>query len=182
MFNVGPLELIVLAFVGLVVLGPDRLPGIARDAARMIRTLRDLATDARTQMQDELGPEFADIDLRSLNPRTAITKALLGEDADPNALKARNLVQRALLGDEDLTSLNPQTAIRQAFNDDPASTGSAASALSTANGVSVNGSAPNGAGPSGAGAGDAREVKPISRPSQPPLGRNEAVPFDPDAT
>jgi sec-independent protein translocase protein TatB len=170
MFNVGPFELIVLAFVGLVLLGPDRLPGIARDAARMIRTLRDLATDARTQMQDELGPEFADIDLRSLNPRTAITKALLGEDADPDALKARKLVQRALLGDEDLTSLNPQTSIRQAFNDEPASNGTVPS---TPNGVSVNGSAPS---------GDAPDIKPISRPSQPPLGRNEAVPFDPDAT
>jgi hypothetical protein len=44
MFNVGPLELIVLAFVGIVVLGPDRLPGIARDAARLIRTLREVAT------------------------------------------------------------------------------------------------------------------------------------------
>ena len=86
MFNIGPLELVVLAFVGLVVLGPERVPGLARDAARLIRALREVATGARTQLRDELGPEFADLDLRSLNPRTAITQALLGDDARPLAV------------------------------------------------------------------------------------------------
>jgi sec-independent protein translocase protein TatB len=103
-FNVGPLELAILAFVGLVVLGPDRLPGMAKDAARMIRTLREMANGARTQLRDELGPEFADVDLRSLNPRTAISRALLGED--------------------DLSSLNPRTAIQRALQDDGPSTAS----------------------------------------------------------
>jgi sec-independent protein translocase protein TatB len=82
MFNIGPMELVVLALVGLVVLGPDRLPGLAKDAARLIRTLRDLATGARTQLRDELGPEFADVDLRNLNPRVAISRAILGDDAE----------------------------------------------------------------------------------------------------
>ena len=60
------MELLVLALVGLIVIGPDKLPGLARDAARMMRTLREMATGARTQLRDELGPEFADLDLRSL--------------------------------------------------------------------------------------------------------------------
>ncbi|MDT4942328.1 MAG: hypothetical protein QOJ34_2417, partial [Pseudonocardiales bacterium] len=30
MFNIGPFELLVLAIVGLIVLGPDRLPGLAK--------------------------------------------------------------------------------------------------------------------------------------------------------
>jgi len=94
-FNIGPLELMVLAAVGLIVLGPERIPGLARDAARMIRTLRELATGARTQLREELGPEFADMDLRSLNPRTAI--------------------QRAILGDEDLKSLDPRSSLKGGF-------------------------------------------------------------------
>lgn len=97
MFNIGPLELGVLALVGLIVLGPDKLPDLARDAARMLRTLRDMATGAREQLKEELGPEFADLDLRSLNPRT--------------------VVQRAVLGDTDLSSLNPRNAVQQAFGD-----------------------------------------------------------------
>jgi sec-independent protein translocase protein TatB len=85
-FNIGPLELVVLALVGIIVLGPDRIPGVARDAARLIRQLRDMATGARSQLKNELGPEFADVgldslrELRSLNPRTAIQRALLGDD------------------------------------------------------------------------------------------------------
>lgn len=70
----------VLAVVGLIVLGPDKIPGLARDAARMLRTLRELATGARTQLREELGPEFADMDLAGLNPRTALQRAILGEE------------------------------------------------------------------------------------------------------
>ncbi|HEV7193465.1 MAG TPA: sec-independent translocase [Jatrophihabitantaceae bacterium] len=100
MFNIGPLELVVLAVVGLIVLGPDRLPGLARDAARMVRTLRDMATGARTQLRDELGPEFADVDLRNLNPRTAISRAILGDDAGAvSRFDARASMQDMLFGD-----------------------------------------------------------------------------------
>jgi sec-independent protein translocase protein TatB len=102
MFNIGPMEMIVLAVVGLIILGPDRLPALAKDAARMIRTLRDLATGARTQLRDELGPEFADVDLRNLNPRTAISRAILGDDAEKlRNFNPRTAIQRGIFGDED---------------------------------------------------------------------------------
>ena len=81
-FNLGPLEIGVLVIVALVVFGPDRLPTLARDAARMIRTLRELAQGARTQLRDELGPELGNLDLASLNPRTALRRALLDDDED----------------------------------------------------------------------------------------------------
>jgi sec-independent protein translocase protein TatB len=107
-FNVGPLELMVLALVGLVVLGPDRLPGLARDAARMLRTLRELATGAREQLRDELGPEFADVDLRNLNPRTAIQRAVFGDEElpdlskyDPRRFDARAAAKKAMYGDDE---------------------------------------------------------------------------------
>jgi sec-independent protein translocase protein TatB len=86
MFNIGPVELLVLALVGMIVLGPERLPGLVRDATRMLRQLRDMASGARTQLKNELGPEFSDLDLqalrdlRALNPRTAIQRALLDDD------------------------------------------------------------------------------------------------------
>ena len=79
-FNLGPLEIGVLILVALVVFGPDRLPTLARDAARMIKTLRELAQGARTQLRDELGPELGNLDLASLNPRTALRRALLDDD------------------------------------------------------------------------------------------------------
>ena len=100
MFNIGPMEFLVLAAVALIVFGPDRLPELAKDAARMLRTLRDLAQGARSQLNSELGPGFADFDLASLNPRTAIKNALLG-DEDLRSLNPTAAIQRALRGEDD---------------------------------------------------------------------------------
>jgi sec-independent protein translocase protein TatB len=99
-FNVGPFEMLVLAAVALIAFGPDKLPQLARDAARMLRTLRDLAQGARSQLNNELGPEFADFDLRSLNPRTAIRNALLG-DEDLSELNPRETIARAIRGEDE---------------------------------------------------------------------------------
>ena len=116
MFNVGPMELLVLGLVGLIVLGPDKLPGLARDAARMLRTLREMATGARKQLRDELGPEFADIDLRNLHPRTAISRALLGEETIDGASNLRKTHPRTAIEnvlrdlDSDPEPVKPQSA------------------------------------------------------------------------
>ena len=88
-FNLGPFEIGVIIIVALIVFGPDRLPQLAKDAARMLRTLRDLTNNARTQLQDELGPEFGNIDIRSFNPRTALQRALFDDD-DPAPARGTN--------------------------------------------------------------------------------------------
>jgi sec-independent protein translocase protein TatB len=107
-FNIGPLELMVLAIVGLVVLGPDRLPDLARDAARLLKNLRDMATGARTQLKEELGPEFADVDLRNLNPRTAVSRAVFGDDApDLRKYNPRTAMRDMILGEDDETAAKP---------------------------------------------------------------------------
>jgi sec-independent protein translocase protein TatB len=109
-FNLGPWHLLVLAIVGLIVLGPERLPGLARDAARLVRSLREMATGAREQLREELGPEFADLDLRDLNPRTAVAKAVFGEDPpdlskyDPRRVKPGAVMRDALFGEDDAKS------------------------------------------------------------------------------
>jgi sec-independent protein translocase protein TatB len=60
--DISPAHLLVLAIVGILVLGPEKLPGLARDAARMIRTIRDLATSATAEVRHELAPVLADLD------------------------------------------------------------------------------------------------------------------------
>src|SRR4051794_41045255 len=81
MFNhVGWSELIVLAVVGLIVLGPDRLPKAAAEAAKMLRQLRGMARNATADLKAELGPEMADLDLASLHPRRIVTSALWDDD------------------------------------------------------------------------------------------------------
>jgi sec-independent protein translocase protein TatB len=117
-FNIGPMEFLVLAIVAVIVIGPDRLPNLARDAARMLRTLRELATGARTQLRDELGPEFADLgldELRNLNPRTALQRAILGDDENGLRADLRKLDPR-----EDLREADPRRVLRE-MDDEPVS-------------------------------------------------------------
>ncbi|HEX5497305.1 MAG TPA: sec-independent translocase [Mycobacteriales bacterium] len=81
MFNsLGWGEIAILVVIALLIFGPDRLPSLARDAARMLRQVREMAQGARSQIKSELGPEFADLDLNSLNPRAFVRKHLFEDD------------------------------------------------------------------------------------------------------
>jgi sec-independent protein translocase protein TatB len=81
MFNgLGWEELLVLAVLGLLIFGPDRLPKAAQDLGRLLRQLRQMASGAANDLKAELGPELADVDLRSLNPRRFVEDALFGDD------------------------------------------------------------------------------------------------------
>ena len=85
MLGIGLPEFFVIAVVGMLVFGPDRLPDFARQAGRMVRQLRQLSRQARDDIRAELGPEYADFELRDLDPRRAIRKHILeawDEDED----------------------------------------------------------------------------------------------------
>lgn len=62
-------ELVVIAVIALLVIGPERLPHYAQQLARLVRELRRMASGAREQVRAELGPEFDDVDWRKLDPR-----------------------------------------------------------------------------------------------------------------
>jgi Tat protein translocase TatB subunit len=47
MLNVGPLELLVVLAVALIVVGPERLPELARSVGRVIRQFRDVQDEVR---------------------------------------------------------------------------------------------------------------------------------------
>lgn len=86
--NIGWGEMLVLVIIGLVVLGPERLPGAIRWTAGTVKQARDYISGATSQLRDDLGPEFEDLrqplselqKLRGMTPRAAITKHLLDGD------------------------------------------------------------------------------------------------------
>lgn len=82
MFGVGLTELAVIAFVAVLVFGPDRLPELARQAGQMLRGVRRFATSARDELRSELGPEFADLELTDLDPRRIVRKHIAEALAD----------------------------------------------------------------------------------------------------
>ena len=93
MFGVGLPELAVIAFVAVLVFGPDKLPEFARQAGRMARQLRQFAHQARDELREELGPEYADLELRDLDPRTIVRKHIIEamNDVDEPRPKRRGL-------------------------------------------------------------------------------------------
>ncbi len=122
MFDLSVGKLLVLAIVAILVVGPDRLPNLAKDAARLLRTLREMATGAREQLRDELGPEFADVDFRSLNPRTIVQRAVFGDELDLAKLDPRTAVRDAFRSDDDLTGADPRTPIHDLTTPAPPTT------------------------------------------------------------
>ncbi len=80
MLGIGLPEMVVLGLVALFVFGPDRLPEVARQAGKMLRQVRQLMASAQTQISDELGPEFANLDLS--DPKALVKKHLMGDDDD----------------------------------------------------------------------------------------------------
>lgn len=93
MFGVGLPEFAVIAVVAIFVFGPDKLPDLARQAGRMVRQVRRLANNARDELRAELGPEYADLELRDLDPRQIvrrhIAEVLEDEDDEPVRKPAR---------------------------------------------------------------------------------------------
>ena len=65
MWGVGLSELAVIAFVAVLVFGPDRLPMLAKQAGQWFKVARRFAHQARDELRNELGPEYADLELRS---------------------------------------------------------------------------------------------------------------------
>ncbi len=82
MFGISGLEFLVLAVVALLVLGPDKLPDYAVRAARLVRAVRQMASNAQSEVRKELGPEFDDLNLRDLNPKTFVSRHIFDGDDD----------------------------------------------------------------------------------------------------
>jgi len=86
-FDLSLPEIVVLLGLGIVLFGPDKLPQAAASAARFLRQVRAFSDNAREDLRKELGPEFDDLDLADLNPKTFVRKNLLGEGEELRDLR-----------------------------------------------------------------------------------------------
>lgn len=82
MFGMGWPEMALIAVVAVLVLGPDKLPDFARQAAQFTKTLRKMAQDAK----NDIGREFGDLD-----PREAVRRTILEEAEAPQPAPQRSL-------------------------------------------------------------------------------------------
>lgn len=81
MFGIDAVDLVLIIILAVVMFGPEKLPEYSRKAARIFVYLRDIANNAKTTIGNELGPEYANMELRDLHPKAFIAKHLKEEVA-----------------------------------------------------------------------------------------------------
>lgn len=69
-FGIGLFELVLIAIIALVVLGPERLPGAMREVAKYMRQLRQISGEFQSQFSEELQM------LDEINPKRIIDDAI----------------------------------------------------------------------------------------------------------
>ncbi|GAA1670958.1 hypothetical protein GCM10010977_15930 [Citricoccus zhacaiensis] len=88
-FGINGAELIILALLAVLILGPEKLPEYARKLTEWIRNLRRMAEGAKTQFREETGTDFDEIDWKKYDPRQydprRIIKDALADPVDGDA-------------------------------------------------------------------------------------------------
>ncbi|GLW97738.1 sec-independent translocase [Microtetraspora sp. NBRC 16547] len=79
MFGLGWPEILALVVIALLVFGPEKLPGAAQQAGRTLKQLRQMANNAKADLESNLGPEFKNFDPADLNPKAFVRKHLLDD-------------------------------------------------------------------------------------------------------
>ena len=91
-FDFGAGELVGLAILAMILIGPERLPSLAVDAAKFVKRIREMASKATEELKDNLGPGFEDLKPTDLNPKSFIKKQLssvLDDDVSTPATSKR---------------------------------------------------------------------------------------------
>jgi sec-independent protein translocase protein TatB len=99
-FDFGAGEIIGLAVLAMILIGPDKLPTFAVDAAKFVKKIRQMATNATNDLKENLGPGFEDLKPTDLNPKTFIQKQLanvLDDEAPKSAASTTSKIDPDLL-------------------------------------------------------------------------------------
>ncbi len=77
MSGIGGSEFILLCLIGLLILGPERLPRVARQLGGWVGKARQLTRSLQRQLEDELDAKknlgFDPDELKGLDPRELVT-------------------------------------------------------------------------------------------------------------
>jgi len=100
-FDIGAGEILGLAILGMILVGPERLPKMAVEAAQWVKKARGLATKATAELRENLGPGFEDLQPKDLNPKTfgkkQISELLDEETPKPKVKKPIAMIDPDLL-------------------------------------------------------------------------------------
>ena len=98
-FDFGAGEIIGLLVLAVILIGPERLPHFAVDAAKFVKRVREIATTATNELKENLGPGFEDLTPTDLNPKTFLKRQLdsVLDDSDQSQPKIKRRIDPGLL-------------------------------------------------------------------------------------
>lgn len=99
MLGINGAEFFLLLIIGILVIGPKRLPEYTQKLANLVREVRRMASGAREQIKDEVGIDIDEVDWRKYDPR----------QYDP-----RRIIKEALLDDAPATAAAAPAAVAAA--------------------------------------------------------------------
>ena len=78
MFGIGLPEMIIIAIVALIFIGPDKLPGVLRSIGRGIVELKRATSDVRSTVQEEMQKIEDEIEIKEVRESAQDLKNELG--------------------------------------------------------------------------------------------------------
>lgn len=100
MVDFGFGEVIGLVILALILVGPERMPRVSSDLAKMIKKVRAMTNTATAEIRDNLGPGFEDLKPADLNPKTFVKKqieSVLDEGDSKPKIRPENKIDPDLL-------------------------------------------------------------------------------------
>ncbi|WKD57874.1 Sec-independent protein translocase protein TatB [Corynebacterium capitovis DSM 44611] len=116
--SIGWGEIFFILIIGLIVIGPERLPSVVKDVRAALYAARKAIDNAKKELDGGLGEEFDELrkplsavtEYASLGPRKAAAKLLF--DGDEAALD--DIDPRSALGDRPAPAMPPRQGPRPA--------------------------------------------------------------------
>ncbi|AOT05237.1 preprotein translocase subunit TatA [Arthrobacter sp. U41] len=120
----GP-EFLLLLIIGLLVIGPSRLPEYTQKLANIVKEVRRMASGAREQIKEEVGIDIDEVDWkkydpRQYDPRRIIKEALLEDDTKPVSAGAPAAVATVAAASAAAAERRPERTVERLPDGEPA--------------------------------------------------------------
>jgi len=124
-FGINGPEFLLLLLIGILVIGPQRLPEYTQKLTNLVREVRRMASGAREQIKEEVGIDIDDVDWRKYDPRQydprrIIREALLEDAPKPVSAGGPAVAAAAVAGAADAPVQRPTRTSERLPDGEPA--------------------------------------------------------------